>query len=356
MSEGSAQPEVIACSNPECTVSESGTCVLGFDKWKEDCPEYQHVVTVKLNNDGDFADQVGDQEVLSPESAMKYSPIWPGTEIGLSDVERIMRSSYTQLIGILGLSDVGKTCFLSSLFLKACSTTQPLNTFMFGGSKTLLGFEERALRTRMWDDSNIPDTLADRTTLQDPRNPGFLHLKLAYRSSPTRPFDVIFTDLPGEWFRELCVNLASASRLEFLKRADSLILIIDAERLIDPSRRHSHIYMTKLLLARIRENIEPVLEIPIVLAISKSDVLGKPLNTATKINGVDEISAEAIRIGLNTEVIYIASYSRCPAIVENGHGIETVLSAALDNFESVSKVDTRMVSSDYKRSFARFGN
>src|SRR5690349_12991431 len=121
-----------------------------------------------------------------------------GLELGTEDALEITQSRYAHLIGVLGSYDAGKTCFLLSLYLMASRGVLPAK-YAFAGSLTLKGFEDRARRLREWKGGALPSQLVDHTSLADPRRPGLLHLALRQRSGERKRYDLLLTDLPGEW-------------------------------------------------------------------------------------------------------------------------------------------------------------
>ena len=115
--------EKISCANSDCTIAQSGTCLKGFANYQEECPDF----TVEtINSSSDSGDHlIAPTELPSTEKVTdnenrvvsRGRTFWPGTELALKDASEIMRAEYTHLIGLIGLSEVGKTCYLISLFI-----------------------------------------------------------------------------------------------------------------------------------------------------------------------------------------------------------------------------------------------
>jgi hypothetical protein len=126
----------------------------------------------------------------------------PGRELGLEDALAVTRARYGHLVGLLGPSNAGKTCFLTSLYLQACPGMLSPD-FRFAGSLTIQGFELRARRLRTWTKGSLPEQLADHTVLADPRKAAFMHVSLDRPADPGKRVELLISDLPGEWSSEL---------------------------------------------------------------------------------------------------------------------------------------------------------
>ena len=102
------------CNNPDCTVSETGTCLEAHSDPKQ-CPNYS-----LLENDieGESAPEATDDTNIAKEESF-LRQFHSGNELGTLDAAEIMQKSYSHLIGILGFYNAGKTSFLSSLYLLA---------------------------------------------------------------------------------------------------------------------------------------------------------------------------------------------------------------------------------------------
>ncbi|MEN6449162.1 MAG: hypothetical protein ABFC96_01600 [Thermoguttaceae bacterium] len=242
--------------------------------------------------------------------------------MGNDDAAVVMRARYTHLITVLGCYNAGKTCFLNSLYLLA-SSNGLLPDYRFAGSLTLPGFENRARLLRKWPDGPLPPSLADHTALSDPRSPAFLHLALQSGPQYKRQFDLLFTDLPGEWTEALIRRASDAERFRFVCRADGIIVVIDGQAIIS-EQRHAEAHRTRLLLDRLAGNLEVDRDIPLVLLISKSDLLPDPRP--------DELSAlrdYASGLGFSPELVFCAAFSSRYAEMPHGTGVKEVIGKVL---------------------------
>jgi len=341
------------CRNPDCTVAETGICLEGYENYKTECPHYEASAELDASEAPPQSPKGTETETVAVQKHGRR--FWAGSELGVEGAEKIMRARYTHLIGLIGPSDVGKTCFLIALYLKASSSDTPLVRYRFAGSNSLYGFEERARGARVWQKGQIPERLSERTVLQDPRRPGFMHLRLARIDDSRITHEVLLTDLPGEWFETVIDDAARADRLMFLRRADGILFFIDAERLLDPCAQHQEVQRARMLLGRLKETVKINVSMPFVLLISKTDSLEKEIDENLSIPAVDRIYTEAQRLGFNPSVVYTASFSRCPELIPSGYRIEeafdTLLSARSEILEARRE---QKKPSGHLRSFARF--
>jgi hypothetical protein len=308
-----------ACNKAGCTVADTGTCLLS-NPAPRTCPHFRQV---------DQEEDLTRRAPVSAEGVDAFSlPGLParrfpaGLELGLEDAAEIMRARYASLIGILGSWDAGKTCYLLSLYLMASRASLPPK-YIFAGSRTLQGFEDRARRLREWSGGPLPEQLADHTSLADPRRPALLHLALRETTGAKRLMDLLLTDLPGEWSKNLVDRADTAERFMFLRRADGIMLVIDGPRL-DSTAQHSELQRSKHLLERLVHAVGVDITTPLILLVSKCDRINMK-----RPRPVDEIEEHARSLGFKPQVVMCAAFSLIPATVPNGVGVMEALEKIL---------------------------
>ena len=124
----------LKCRRLECTVSETGVCLLNEDPGS--CPER---IPVNEVPDGD-----GPRKEHFP----------PSRACALEDARALMAQRYMRIVGVLGEPNAGKTACLVSLYLLLGRAR--LDGVRFGGSTTLRGFEEISRGARRWDPADPP--------------------------------------------------------------------------------------------------------------------------------------------------------------------------------------------------------
>jgi hypothetical protein len=321
-----------SCPRTDCTVAVTGKCLLSHVP-VETCPEVR----------------VGALDVREPEQPRETFPttlVYHGNELGLQQASELFAARYGHLIGVLGAYDTGKTCLLCSLYLLAsCGDLRP--TRLFAGSMTLPGFENRLRLLRKWDGPGLPDKLVDHTIAGDPRQPGLLHIALKETAPTPALRDLFFTDLPGEWTTDLIKRADVAERFRFLRRADALVITLQAPKLLAPETLNSQIQSARILLQRLRDSVRVAPMIPIVVAITRCDLAGSTVPPA-----VYPIVEFARELGfLNVSHMPVAAFSD-RAEVPSGMGVASLLDALLSN---TAQTTAQSLGEPYEsRTFARF--
>ena len=299
------------CEKQDCTAAATGKCILG--KKPAECQHFRPEAA-------DSGTGTTGMPKVSPENGRRFHP---GLELGAEDAYAIMRERYCHLIGILGVTDAGKTCLLSSMYLMACHG-ELMPKYSFAGSLTLQGFEDRARRLRSWKNGALPKRLSEHTSLADPRQPSLVHLALREDGFHGRRIDLLLTDLPGEWTAELIARAETSDRFKFLKRADSIFLVIEGTKLETPETRHVEVHRAELVIRRLKEtlNIDP--SVPLLIVVSKADEMKDRNPTA-----ISEIEVICKKLGFSPTVVLAAAFSKKPGEIPNGQGIQTLIETTL---------------------------
>lgn len=295
------------CRQENCTVAETGVCLLNNDP--ATCPNR--------------AAEVGDPSLVDvavdlrpPLKEPEKNPRFPLSQTLTPDqVREMMGARYCRLVGILGAPDAGKTASLVSLYLLVARDR--LSGFIFADSRSLMAFDEISQGARRWNEGQIPKQLTTHTELTDDRSAGFLHLKL-WPEGQEQAVDILLPDLPGEWSTAL-VDSARIDRLEFLKRADIVWLMVDGLQLSEPTTRQWALHRTKLLMQRLADFVVPAP--PVILVVTRRDK-GEPDQLA-----LDALHTEARARGLSLTVAFIASFAEDDAVAP-GTGIAELITAS----------------------------
>lgn len=314
------------CQRTGCTVSDSGICLLSHTP-PTACPNFEPTSEIPTPDER-LPEEPPDGPASAQTIPMARSQrvFHTGLELGSDDTLMVSRASYCHLVGILGATDAGKTCYLLSLYLKAARGELP-DGHQFAGSLTLKGFEERARLLRSWEGGPLPTRLAEHTSLSDSRQAALLHLGLR-QGNRGRRVDLLLTDLPGEWSRTLVDSAATAGRFEFLKRADGILLVVDGEALTT-SRRLVELRRTKHLMERLRGNVGIAATTPLTILISKGDKIQMQRPPA-----IDELLGHAAGLGLDADAVLTAAFSYDPE-VPSGTGVFEALQRIIQSRSAV---------------------
>ena len=217
------------CRQKGCTVDQGGKCLEGFEN-VQDCPHFEALETLPAADEPPVEDST--QEVSAAEEDEQRMVNLPeGTRLEPESARHITIASPTKLIIVAGAADSGKTTLLAGLYERF--NKEPFTGYVFAGSQTLPGFEQRSHLARLASWASKPDT--ERTKRWIERD--LLHLKVRLEDFSKPVQDMMFSDLPGERFRAIRDSVDEAKRMVFLRRADHFVLLIDGEKLNDPGRR-----------------------------------------------------------------------------------------------------------------------
>lgn len=280
---------MLTCARPECTVAETGRCLLNNDP--SSCPE-------RTDSSGQAFSLVDISGITTPplEKPVERPRFPHSLAFSSEELRSLTGAHYHFLVGILGSPKAGKTALLVSLYLLVANGK--LEGYQIADSQTLMGIDEISRATRRWNQGQIPEEMTIHTDLPDERTAGFLHLRLK-RLNDGKMLDLLLPDLPGEWSDSL-IDHKRTDRLSFLKSADVLWLTIDGVDLVKSRQRVLH--RMQLLFQRIKaflENHAP----RIIVVISHLD-RGEPEERSLKV-----LKDEAMRRGLDLSIINVASFS-----------------------------------------------
>lgn len=286
------------CSQQDCTVAETDICLLNNDP--STCPERLH------------EDDLEGTAVDEPSTA----PMPPSRAYGLAEARHLITTRYVHLVGILGEPNAGKTACLASLYL--LMARDKLQDFNFRDSRTLMAFEEISRGARCWNEGQLPEQLTVHTELADDRTAGFLHIR--GEAVPHRAVvDLLLPDLPGEWTSALIDN-HRVDRLEFLRRADAVWLMVNGAELTARQTRQVTLHRSRLLIQRLAGFLKA--PPPVILVVTRRD---ECVGDETSIT---DLCAEGQDHGLNMSVVQIASVSANNE-VEPGHGIPDLIRSTI---------------------------
>lgn len=209
----------ITCSNPDCRVAETGRCVEGLAL--EDCSHYGLLPDV-LDEPVDQAIEVVQESSIRLRGAGTLTP---------TDASRVLRAGEARVIAIIGPSDAGKTSLIASIY--DLLQKGPVNGLDYARSLTLHAFEQTCHEARAASRRGTPHI--SRTPLGQAR---FYHLEIGGRQLNDR-LNLILGDRAGEDYRSAADNIAIVDTFLEVKRADSLTILVDGQRLLDNGKRHN---------------------------------------------------------------------------------------------------------------------
>jgi hypothetical protein len=307
-----------SCRFDGCTVDETGVCAL--ERAPLDCSNRisneAAGATSADAQDGDealsgFGDRLGAPVLDQPRGASAFTS---SQTLGLADLNALMATRYVKVVGILGDPESGKTACLASLYLLVSHAK--LEGWSFADSKSLAAFEDIARGARDWNKGKAPEQMTVHTELADDHGPGFLHLRLVRRSDGRR-VDLALPDIPGEWTQAL-VNSAQSDRLDFMKSAETIWIVLDGRSLADIEKRHGLIARVGQLARRLDTMLDGR-AFRLLVVVTHQDLHVLDPNVAHR------LQAELARYGAEAEIVGVAPFSDKPNEVPAGFGIADLI-------------------------------
>jgi energy-coupling factor transporter ATP-binding protein EcfA2 len=271
---------------PQCLVSTTGKCLKGYvattcphstddhDELEDEDLEEEESEDAEDSKGGD-SDPLNahdtdeeDAEDEANESSKTHDSIYFGDGEALpeSKIQTITYAFPTKLILFIGGVGCGKTTLVSAIaeaFQKG-----PLGDFIFAGSRTLVGFEQRSHLARRGADRVKPET--ERTKSME-----FLHLHLSIRDKSAKNSikHLLFTDISGERFENACATDKEMQSLTVLKRADHIFYVVNGEALNSLNDRFKEQEFVESFLERAIKNNLLSEENKITVLINKFDAV-----------------------------------------------------------------------------------
>lgn len=307
-----------SCGFDGCTVDETGACALERDPSTCDNRvdrEAAGAMSANAQSDADAALLPGDRLGASVLDQPVRASAFPSSRtLGLENLNAMMGTRYVNVVGILGDPESGKTACLASLYLLVSHAM--LEGWSFADSRSLTGFEEIVRGARDWNDGKAPEQMTVHTELADDHGPGFLHLRLV-RLSDGRRVDLALPDMPGEWTQAL-VNTARSDRLDFMKSAEAIWIVLDGRTLADIEKRQGLIARVGQLAGRLNTMLDG--RVPrLIVVVTHLDLHLLDENVANR------LQAELVRRGAKAEIMGVAPFSDHPDNVSPGFGIAELI-------------------------------
>ncbi|SFR71067.1 hypothetical protein SAMN05428960_0316 [Mitsuaria sp. PDC51] len=212
------EPGPQQCANPECSVPRGGRCIEGFEDLKG-CPHYGKSALIV--------------EAVKPEVAVAVhrGVQLPGAEaLYTAAAQALMRQRPTSLIAIVGPHKSGKTSLIGGIY--DLLQRGMVGEYAFAGSSTLHAFERACHDSRLASNRDRPHQ--ERTQTGDAT---YFHLDLVRTTCRTKRA-ALFANRAGEDYMETHSDPDLARSFPELRKADTLTLLADGEKLLDAGERH----------------------------------------------------------------------------------------------------------------------
>ncbi len=215
----SAETSAKPCLRQGCEAPTSGLCLEGFKPWS-DCPYYRGETPAEPAS--------GPATTAGKLAAVKLPEELPLTT---DEAESETRATRTRVIVVGGAYGSGKTTLITSIYESFLDA--PFAGQLFGGSRTLRGFEMACHEGRKASGRESADTLRTNPAL----GVRFYHLRLSAQSRLASKANLLIADMSGELFRDARDSASDAQKLGVLRRADRLSFLVDGEKLASLDER-----------------------------------------------------------------------------------------------------------------------
>jgi len=182
----------------------------------------------------DLSDDVDVFEQAQPGAPAKQGQRWtalpPSGLLTIEEADGLLRWRPASIVAVVGERNGGKTTLVTEIYERFLRGRFAQASFTH--SLSLLGFERKTFQSRADTGAELPDT--PRTSKQD----GLRMFHLALTSDEDlRRTDLLISERAGEVYREIRDQPARANELIEVRKAATVALIIDGQRVLDIRRR-----------------------------------------------------------------------------------------------------------------------
>ena len=218
--------------------------------------------TQKNSLDNDYKTNL----VTNSTKQNKLVPLLLGDELSSKEIDTILRRSPTKVLAIAGAPESGKTTLISAIYSQF--HFGPFANYLFAGSETLLGFERRCHLSMI--SSGLEQPRTERTLDMEIK---MLHLRLCRIGMEKQTSEILLSDVSGELFRDFSSSNKVAESLEWIRRANRFILLVDGEKLLSNEKRQDARSSATLILRTCFDNNLLGEGVDIDILLSKYDLI-----------------------------------------------------------------------------------
>ena len=218
-------PSEALCALATCPLNHgSNECLEGHDD-PATCPNYRVAPTTEV------LEAVAEAQIPAPPADPEpLVPMWSGRPLSAGQADSVTAARGARVVLIAGVAESGKTTLMASLFDRF--QRGAFDGWRFGGSRTLMGFEERCFDSRLASGRTAFATL--RTTAD--HGAQLFHMDLA-EVAGTRRETLLLPDLPAERFETVINDVSAWGGIPIVERIDRMAVLLDGDRLLDPETR-----------------------------------------------------------------------------------------------------------------------
>lgn len=298
------------CANPECPVAEDGKCLEGYAT--AECPHYG----------GHSVEELAEAVEIEVEGDEASPPIHlhAGRSLDRSEASRLQRTRRSRTVAILGPNNSGKTSLISGVY--DLFQEGPIGEYLFAGSATFPEFEKICHDARAASRRETPYT--PRTIVG--ADAKFFHFDVGAHDEIT---SVFIADRSGEDYLAMADSLSQADGYFELRRADTIVVLVNGEDLVSNRLRHEVKAITPQLVDALAEAgaIRPGQRMAIALtkydAVLASEHADRARSEFAGI--VDDLTTRHVDRLHAIQPFYLAASPKDGSMVRRGEGIPELL-------------------------------
>lgn len=329
MNVSSTAPEATQCSNPDCKVAESGKCVEGHEL--PACANYGKPLQL-IEPDTEEDDEAPDADLVELLGADKLT---------IATTKLVLRRDYSRVIAIVGPHDAGKTSLVAGLY--DLFQAGPVSGAFFRGSLTLHAFEMACHDARAASERGTPHI--NRTPYGEVQ---FYHLALR-RMASGEAISLVLADRAGEYYRSAADDVSVVAEFVEVHRADTVVLLVDGERLADSKTRHNVRAEIILLIQALKDGAGLTNGQRLAVVLTKLDAVNSSANRERVLRDLDvEVNRLRGIFGENfgaIEAFLIAASPKSDAAAR-GTGVPELLEFCLQSSVQVTDAMPRLPPAD----------
>lgn len=224
------------------------------------------VIDDKFESDEDVDVFERSGEIQEAEQNSRWATLPPSTMLSLEDADNFLLWREAAIIAVVGERNGGKTTLITEIYGRFLRG--PFAEACFCHSLSLQGFERKIFQSRALSGAMYPDT--PRTSAQDGLS--FFHLAISTDTDFKRR-DLLISERAGEVYREVRDMPARADDMIEIRKATTVVFIIDGERIAAPRRRTEVFASVRSIIRALVDTGSIAAQAQVQLVTTKYDLL-----------------------------------------------------------------------------------
>lgn len=242
-----------------------------------------------------------------------------------AEAAEVLRARWSRVVAVVGPSNAGKTSLIASIY--DSFQRGPSGSVVFARSRTLHALELACHDARAASLRGVPHS--PHTPHGEAR---FYHLEVRVDGAP-EDIALLIGDRAGEEYREATDTPVVAQTYLEVRRADTIILLVDGRRLVDPLDRFNVKSEAILLLRGLVDGCATYPEQRLVIVLTKLDLLSDSPEPARPSDEFRQLVARAeAELSAAFASVDSVEVAACPTVsnsVKRGAGVSRLLSLML---------------------------